>query len=184
MATSPAIFLDRDGVINEDGDYVSRVDDFHFIEGSIEAMLKLKQAGWKLVVVTNQSGIARGLYSEDEFLALTEWMDWSLVDRGITLDGIYYCPHHPEFGEGEYHQQCSCRKPEPGMLLQAAEELALDLANSWMIGDKTSDLLAAQKAGVMNRILVHSGKVATPEGQSLATHMADDLAQAVELIIK
>ncbi|MFM2479030.1 D-glycero-beta-D-manno-heptose 1,7-bisphosphate 7-phosphatase [Celerinatantimonas sp. MCCC 1A17872] len=183
MAKQPAIFLDRDGVINQDGDYVCSVDDFHFIDGSIEAMQALKQKGWLLVVVTNQSGIARGYFSEDDFLALTEWMDWSLVDRGVTLDGIYYCPHHPDFGQGDYRQVCDCRKPEPGMFLQAANELDIDLANSWMIGDKASDLLGAKRAEIAHRILVKSGKEVTEQAKELAESIVDDLSAAAKLIL-
>ncbi|MFM2482439.1 D-glycero-beta-D-manno-heptose 1,7-bisphosphate 7-phosphatase [Celerinatantimonas sp. YJH-8] len=184
MNKTPAIFLDRDGVINEDGNYVATADDFHFIKGSIEAMQQLKKLGWRLVVVTNQSGIARGLYSEDQFLHLTEWMDWSLADRGVDLEGIYYCPHHPDYGQGEYHQDCDCRKPKPGMFLQASEELNIDLTQSWMIGDKASDLEAAKNAGVEQRILVRSGKPLTQDGEQLATYILDDLAAAAQLIAK
>jgi D-glycero-D-manno-heptose 1,7-bisphosphate phosphatase len=99
-----AIFLDRDGVINQDTGYVSHSDDFVFIDGVIDALKQLKDKGYLLVVVTNQSGIARGLFTEDDFMRLTEWMDWSLADRGVDLDGIYFCPHHPTEGSGSrYH---------------------------------------------------------------------------------
>ena len=91
-----AVFLDRDGTLNIDYGYVHKIDDFQFIEGCIDALKELKGMGYLLVLVTNQSGIARGYFSEDQFLQLTEWMDWSLADRGVDLDGIYYCPHHPE----------------------------------------------------------------------------------------
>ena len=121
--SKPAIFLDRDGVINEDTGYVSQVDDFHFLPGAIEAMQLLKKKGYLLIVVTNQSGIARGYFSEDDFMNLTEWMDWSLADRDVDLDGIYFCPHHPDHGA-----PCDCRKPEPGMLLLAQQELGIDMA--------------------------------------------------------
>ena len=104
-----AIFLDRDGTLNIDHGYVYKIEDFQFIEGSIDALKALKELGYLLVLVTNQSGIARGYFSEEQFLQLTEWMDWSLADRGIDLDGIYYCPHHPE-GKGEYKEDCACRK--------------------------------------------------------------------------
>ncbi len=112
MSKKIAIFLDRDGVINEDGDYVYKIDDFHFLKDSIEAMQMIKQKGYAIVIVTNQSGIARGLYSEEEFLSLTEWMDWSLMDRGVELDGVYYCPHHATAGVGKYKCECNCRKPK------------------------------------------------------------------------
>ncbi|WP_035477734.1 D-glycero-beta-D-manno-heptose 1,7-bisphosphate 7-phosphatase [Aliagarivorans taiwanensis] len=180
----PAIFLDRDGVVNVDNGYVSEVDDFEFIEGSIEAMQALKNAGWLLVLVTNQSGIARGYFSEEQFMSLTEWMDWSLADRGVDLDGIYFCPHHPTKGQGDYLQDCNCRKPKPGMLLDAAKELDIDLANSWIVGDKPADLQAGQAAGLSNLLLVRSGKPVTEEGEALATKVVDDLAAASELILQ
>ncbi|MFM2485872.1 D-glycero-beta-D-manno-heptose 1,7-bisphosphate 7-phosphatase [Celerinatantimonas yamalensis] len=183
MAKQPAIFLDRDGVINEDGNYVGCVDDFHFIEGSIEAMQAFKKAGWLVVVVTNQSGIARGVFSEADFLALTEWMDWSLVDRGVTLDGIYYCPHHPDYGGEDYQQVCDCRKPNPGMFMQAAEELDIDLEQSWMVGDKESDLLAAKRAGVQHRLLVRSGEAISSSTEELAEQVIANLAAASEIIL-
>ncbi|CAG8998473.1 MAG: D-glycero-beta-D-manno-heptose-1,7-bisphosphate 7-phosphatase [Candidatus Celerinatantimonas neptuna] len=183
MSVAPAIFLDRDGVINEDGNYVSCVDEFHFIPGSIEAMQSLKEAGWKLIVVTNQSGIARDIFSEQQFLDLTEWMDWSLVDRSVALDGFYYCPHHPDYGTEEYRQNCDCRKPKPGMFLQAAKELKIDLATSWMIGDKPSDMQAAKAAGIKHRLLVKSGKPITDEGERLAEKVVIDLSDAAKVIL-
>ncbi len=117
MAKSvPAIFLDRDGTINVDHGYVHEIDNFEFIDGVIDAMRELKEMGYALVLVTNQSGIARGKFTEAQFETLTEWMDWSLADRGVDLDGIYYCPHHPQGAVEEYRQTCDCRKPHPGML--------------------------------------------------------------------
>lgn len=131
-----AIFLDRDGTINIDHGYVSEIDNFEFIEGVIEAMAELKAMGYALVLVTNQSGIGRGYYSEDQFLHLTEWMDWSLADRGVDLDGIYYCPHHPDAIIEEYKKECDCRKPATGMFMDAKAQLNIDMASSYMVGDK------------------------------------------------
>ena len=182
--TNRAVFLDRDGVLNKDEGYVGCVDDFHFIEGTIEALQSLKQAGFLLVLVTNQSGIARGRYSEDDFINLTEWMDWSLADKGVDLDGIYYCPHHPEHGLGEYKIDCDCRKPKPGMLLTAASELDINMAKSFMVGDKASDLQAAINAGVAHPILVKTGKVLSSEATALAELVTDNLASAAAYIIK
>ena len=142
-----AVFLDRDGVVNVDNGYVSKVDDFEFIEGVIEACKKLKEKGYLLVVVTNQSGIARGYFSEEQFHTLTEWMDWSLADRGVDLDGIFYCPHHAEKGVGEFKIDCDCRKPKPGMLLDAARDHGLDLSRSFMVGDRWRDVGAGINAG-------------------------------------
>ncbi|WP_297893170.1 D-glycero-beta-D-manno-heptose 1,7-bisphosphate 7-phosphatase [Shewanella sp.] len=174
IAVNRAVFLDRDGVINKDHGYVHQVDDFEYIEGVFEACLALKQMGFKLVVVTNQSGIARGIYSEDQFHSLTEWMDWNFADKGVELDGIYYCPHHAEKGIGEYKVDCDCRKPKPGMLNDAAKFLKIDLPQSVMVGDKAEDMQAAKAAGVTTRILVRSGKVIADSSD--ATIVLDSIA--------
>ncbi|MGR2766496.1 D-glycero-beta-D-manno-heptose 1,7-bisphosphate 7-phosphatase [Photobacterium ganghwense] len=172
----PAVFIDRDGVINIDRGYVHTVDDFEYVEGVFEACKKLKAMGYLLVLVTNQAGIARGMYTEDEFLTLTEWMDWNFVDNGVEFDGIYYCPHHPTEGQGDYLQDCNCRKPKPGMFLSARDFLKIDMANSVMIGDKTDDMLAAQAADVGTRVLVRTGKPVTEEGTQLADAVLDSIA--------
>ncbi len=171
-----AIFLDRDGTINIDHGYVHQIDDFQFIEGVIDTLRQLKKKGYLLVIVTNQSGIARGYFSEAQFLQLTEWMDWSLAEQDVDLDGIYYCPHHPE-GKGEFKQQCDCRKPEAGMLLQAIRDLKIDPAQSVMVGDKLEDLLAAEKAGVKTKVLVRSGKTVTAEGEAKADYVLNSLVE-------
>ncbi|WP_147195457.1 D-glycero-beta-D-manno-heptose 1,7-bisphosphate 7-phosphatase [Pantoea sp. MBD-2R] len=172
----PAIFLDRDGTINVDHGYVHESDNFQFIDGVIDAMRELKKMGYALVMVTNQSGIARGIFTEDTFMHLTEWMDWSLADREIDLDGIYYCPHHPEAIVEEYRQECDCRKPQPGMLLSAQKELNIDMAASYMVGDKIDDMLAGKAAGVGIKVLVRSGKPVTEEGENAADWVIDSLA--------
>ncbi|MBV1840493.1 MULTISPECIES: D-glycero-beta-D-manno-heptose 1,7-bisphosphate 7-phosphatase [Photobacterium] len=172
----PAVFIDRDGVINIDRGYVHTVDDFEYVEGVFEACKKLKAMGYLLVLVTNQAGIARGMYTEDEFLTLTEWMDWNFVDNGVEFDGIYYCPHHPTEGQGDYLQDCNCRKPKPGMFISARDFLKIDMANSVMIGDKTDDMLAAQAADVGTRVLVRTGKPVTEEGTQLADAVLDSIA--------
>ncbi len=172
----PAIFLDRDGTINVDHGYIHEIDNFQFIEGAIEAMHELKKMGFALVMVTNQSGIARGIFSEDDFMQLTEWMDWSLADRDVDLDGIYFCPHHPEAVIEEYRQQCDCRKPQPGMLLSAQKELNIDMAASYMVGDKIDDMLAGKAAGVGRKVLVRSGKPVTAEGENAADWVINSLA--------
>ncbi len=176
----PAVFLDRDGVINVDTGYVGNVDDFEFIEGVIPALKLLKQKGYQLVVVTNQSGIARGYFTEDEFMALTEWMDWSLADLGIDLDGIYYCPHHPDAKIEEYREECDCRKPQPGMFNSAREFLKIDMGASYMVGDKVSDLKAAQAAGVGTCYLVRSGQAFDEQDEQAADAVYADLAEVAK----
>ncbi|ACJ28746.1 Histidinol phosphatase domain protein [Shewanella piezotolerans WP3] len=172
-----AVFLDRDGVINIDHGYVHKVDDFEYVDGVFEACLSLKKAGYLLAVVTNQSGIARGMYTEEQFHTLTEWMDWNFADKGVELDGIYYCPHHSEKGVGEYKIDCDCRKPKPGMMLTAADFLKIDLSQSVMVGDKRDDMLAAKAAGIPTRVLVRTGKSVTDEAIAAATVVLDSVAE-------
>ncbi|PLR32875.1 D-glycero-beta-D-manno-heptose-1,7-bisphosphate 7-phosphatase [Chimaeribacter californicus] len=180
----PAIFLDRDGTLNVDHGYVHEIDNFQFIEGVIEACHTLKQMGFALVVVTNQSGIARGMFTEDQFMQLTEWMDWSLADRDVDLDGIYFCPHHPEGSVEAYRQECECRKPHPGMLLSAQQELNIDMAASYMVGDKPEDMQAGLTAGVGTKVLVRSGKPVTEDGEHYADWVLNSLADLPEAIKK
>lgn len=170
-----AVFLDRDGVINVEKDYVYTIDEFEFIEDSIEALKILQDKGYALVVVTNQSGIARGYYTEEDFLKLTEWMDWCLIDRGVTLDGIYYCPHHPEKGVGKYKVDCNCRKPKAGLIFDAVKQLNIDLSRSVMVGDKISDVECGINAGIKRNYLVRSGHALSAEAEKKATGVYKDL---------
>lgn len=142
-----AFFLDRDGVINVDHGYVSSVGEFQFMDNLFDVLRSLSGKGYVLVVVTNQSGIGRGYYTESDFKKLTRWMLRQLSLEGIELAAVYSCSHSPEEG-------CNCRKPSPGMLLQAERDLGLDLSASWMIGDKESDMEAAKVAGVRNRVFL------------------------------
>lgn len=171
----PAVFLDRDGVINVDHGYVHDEHDFEFVEGVFEATKMLKEMGYLLVLVTNQSGIARGIFSEDRFLSLTQWMDWNFIDHDVEFDGIYYCPHHPIHGVGKYKEDCDCRKPKPGMFISARDFLNIDMARSVMVGDKAEDLIAAQAAQVGTKILVRTGKPVTENGETLADVVLDSI---------
>jgi D-glycero-D-manno-heptose 1,7-bisphosphate phosphatase len=157
-----AAFLDRDGVINIDRGYVYRKEDFEFVPGTLEGARRLHDAGFLLVVTSNQSGIGRGLYSEGDFATLTAWMKQRFLESGAPLAGVYYCPHHPTEATGIYRRECGCRKPAPGMLLTAARELGIDLAASIMFGDKLSDLEAARAAGVPVRVLLGTDSRAVP----------------------
>ena len=174
-----AIFLDRDGTINIDHGYVHKIDDFQFIKGVGKALKQLQDKGYLLVLVTNQSGIARGYFTEEQFTQLTEWMDWSLdEDYGVVLDGIYYCPE----GKGEYREDCNCRKPKSGMFLQAIKDLNIDPEKSYMVGDKLEDLLAAEAAGVQTKVLVKTGKEITEAGREKADLVLDSLVDLVRFV--
>jgi D-glycero-D-manno-heptose 1,7-bisphosphate phosphatase len=176
-----AAFLDRDGVINFDRAYVHRQDDFEFIPGVFDAARALRRLGYALVTVTNQSGIGRGNYTVDDFLALDEWMHGRFRAEGADLLATYYCPHHPTEAMEPFRVNCDCRKPRPGMLLRAAEEHGLSLERSLMIGDKPSDLEAARAAGVPVRVLVGTDGRAVPPDLAqpgLATARHRSLAEA------
>ncbi len=146
--TNRAFFLDRDGVINIDHGYVCHPEQFDFVPGVFEACKKIIEQGYLIVVVTNQAGIGRGYYTEDEFLALTAWMKQEFARRQITIADVRFCPHHATHGQGKYLKDCENRKPNPGMLIAAAEEHQIDLSRSVMVGDKTSDMEAGQRAGI------------------------------------
>lgn len=149
----PAVFLDRDGTLNVEKNYLYRPDDWEWIPGSVEAIRQINEMGWLAIVVTNQAGIARGFYSEADVGRLHFHVDGLLAAAGARIDAYYICPHHPDFGT---QRNCDCRKPQPGMLLHAAKEFSIDLAGSYMVGDKESDIQAAQRAGV-TPILVVTG---------------------------
>jgi len=142
-----AVFLDRDGVINIDKAYVSKIEDFEFCEGVFEALAHFQNLGYLLIIVTNQSGIGRGYYSEEDFQILSDWMQKEFLHVKIKIDAIYHCPHAPQ-------AQCACRKPKSGMFFKAIEDFDIDVANSWMIGDKQTDMEAAIGAGISNTILL------------------------------
>jgi len=180
----PAIFLDRDGTINIDYGYVYKINDFQFIEGVIDACRELKAMGFALVLSTNQSGIARKKFTELQFITLTKWMNWSLADSGVNLDGIYFCPHHPESDADKYRQLCNCRKPLPGMLLQAKNELHINMSASYMVGDTIEDMQAAQAAHVASKVLLRSGKEITTDAVAAADWVLDSLANLPAMIQK
>jgi len=144
----PALFLDRDGVLNVDTGYVHLPEEFQWIDGAPEAVKMFNDAGYLVIVITNQSGIGRGLYSEEEFKGFTRWIDEKLRSRGAHIDAVYYCPHHPTEAQGRYKTDCSCRKPKPGLIDRALTECPIDQACSVMIGDKASDIQAARCIGI------------------------------------
>ena len=178
-----AVFLDRDGTINQEVGYLHRVEDFVFIPGAPEAIRLLRGAGFLVVVVTNQAGIARGLYDEAALERLHEHLAVELAAAGTGIDASYFCPHHPRHGVGPYQVDCACRKPLPGMLLQAAADLGIALADSWLVGDKLSDIQAGLAAGC-RPVLVRTGYgTATEPSLPAGVTACDDLLAAARLIL-
>lgn len=153
LSLSKALFLDRDGVINHDYGYVYKAQDFDLIDGVIELTQFAVQNGFRIIVITNQAGIGRGLYSEADFFAITEYMKSLFNSVGVKIDEVYFAPTHPEFGLGKYLREDPNRKPNPGMILQAKQNFNIDLKSSILIGDKASDLEAGLRAGVGTNIL-------------------------------
>ena len=150
---SRALFLDRDGVINYDTGYVYRIADFTFVSGVFELVSAAKEAGYRIIIVTNQAGIGRGLYTEDDFRTLMDWVARQFRRNGGTIDGVYYCPNHPIHGLGHFRVDCPNRKPRPGMIHQAANDHNLDLSRSILVGDKSTDIAAGRAAGISQCIL-------------------------------
>jgi D-glycero-D-manno-heptose 1,7-bisphosphate phosphatase len=151
-----ALFLDRDGVVNVDSGYVHEPSKCVFMDSIFDIVRAANRADHAVVLITNQAGIGRGFFSIDQFQAFTQWMLAEFEQRNARIDRVYFCPHHPEFGLGQYRVACECRKPQPGMLIQARDDLELDMQSSLMVGDKHSDLEAAARAGVGHRFLFTS----------------------------
>jgi len=143
-----ALLLDRDGTLNVDRGWVHRPEDFCWTEDAREAIRWANDRGILVPVITNQSGIARGYYTEEEFWAFTGWIDRQLAERGAHIDGTYYCPHHPSEGLGAYHRECRCRKPGPALIERALEEWKADPAQTVLVGNSRSDMDAAEAAGI------------------------------------
>ncbi|MBK7876633.1 MAG: D-glycero-beta-D-manno-heptose 1,7-bisphosphate 7-phosphatase [Planctomycetes bacterium] len=169
----PAVFLDRDGTLTVESDWVTSGADLVLVPGAAEAIALLERAGFAVVVVTNQSAVARGMIDERELGAIHARFEELLAERGARLDGIYSCPHHPTEGVGAWRRECECRKPKPGLVLQAARELGLDLARSWIVGDALRDLEAGWSAGT-RAVLVATGKGAREHATALAKGRAPD----------
>lgn len=184
----PAVFLDRDGTLNREVEgALSRLEQLELLPGAAEAAARLCAAGHPLVVVTNQSAVARGWCTLDDVRAVNAELTRRLEAAGATLAGVYVCPHHPEAGEAPYRRACPCRKPDAGLLRRAAREHGLDLARSWIVGDAVRDLAAGRAVGA-RAVLVETGKGAreaarlTELGEPAPTVVAD-LAAAADLIL-
>ena len=172
--TIKTIFLDRDGVINIDRGYLYRISDFEFIEGVFDACLHFHHLGYKIIIISNQSGIGRGYYNENDYHKLNEWMLAQFNNKSIKILDTFYCPHSPVL-------LCECRKPRPGMFMEAKDKHNISMEKSWMIGDRDTDIKAANLAGITNTILVRSGHI-TNESNSKSSFTTDSIKQSKELI--
>jgi len=168
------IFLDRDGVINKDINYLHKIDDFEFIDGIFDACLHFQSLGYTIIIITNQSGIERGYYNESDYQILNQWMLGNFNERDIKILDTFHCPHGPKSG-------CECRKPKPGMFEKAQAKHHIDMKKSWMIGDKETDIQAANLAGIDNTILVKSGQLIDEIGSN-ATFFIDSVKQTKQVI--
>jgi D-glycero-D-manno-heptose 1,7-bisphosphate phosphatase len=177
-----AAFVDRDGVINVETGFLHRVEDFQFLPGAVQGLLRLQAAGYLLVVITNQSGIARGLYTEADYLRLTAHMQGLLSAAGVELSAVEYCPHLPDARIARYRVDCDCRKPLPGMLTRAAAALNIELATSILVGDRAADIQAGRSAGVGRCWLVRSGAALSQADIELADAVFDDLAHCARAL--
>ncbi|MBN3032498.1 MAG: D-glycero-beta-D-manno-heptose 1,7-bisphosphate 7-phosphatase [Candidatus Saganbacteria bacterium] len=183
-AKSKAVFLDRDGTLIEDSGYISSPDQIKFIPGAIEAVKRLNEAGYKVVIISNQAGVARGLLAENMLQTIDKIIHREVLSGGGHIDASYYCPHHPEHGVYPYKQACECRKPHPGMLKRAVREKDLELAGSFMIGDKSSDIETGKRAGTKT-VFVRTGHGRDEEKKlkEKPDHTADNLAAAARWIL-
>jgi D-glycero-D-manno-heptose 1,7-bisphosphate phosphatase len=184
---TPAVFLDRDGTINEDVGYPSRVEEIRIYPHAYEAVRKIKEAGFRAVVVTNQSGIGRGYLTEEDLAAIHAYIAGAFEARGARIDAFYYCPHYELSSLAGYGGACECRKPEPGLGLRAAADLGLDLARSYMVGDKIEDIAFGRAIGAVP-VLVRTGYGPASELRLRGTAdapaaVADDLLAAVDWIL-
>ena len=147
-----AIFLDRDGVINKEKNYLYQIKEFEFIDGVFEACKYFQSLGYLIIIITNQAGMARGMYTEKDFESLTKWMVKEFKKKNVLISKVYHCSHHPEFSGN-----CECRKPKPGMISNAQKEFNIDLTKSILVGDKNSDIEAGLSAGVRMNFLIQTG---------------------------
>ncbi len=186
MMKKIGIFLDRDGTINEELEFISSPDEVILIHGSAAAIKEANKLGLKVFVITNQSGIARGFIKEDELAAVHNTLVELLNNEGAHLDAIYFCPHHPEYGEPPYRVECDCRKPNIGMLKQAEAEFGIDLKHSFVIGDRIADVKAAQSVGAKSiLVLTGYGKNQIDEIQSqniYVDYIAKNLYDAMQFV--
>lgn len=183
MKNNTAVFLDRDGTINEEVGYLSRPDQLRLIPGASRAIRLINEGGMKAVVVTNQSGVARGYFSEEMVETIHGRLDEMLREKGARIDRFYFCPHHPVYGNGPYKIACSCRKPESGLFLRASEELDIDLARSYVVGDMLKDIDAGKRVGAKG-VLVRTGYGRNVTQTDKPAYIAEDVLDAVKWILQ
>jgi len=169
-----AVFLDRDGVINNEIGYLHKTKDFKFIDGVFKACNYFQKKGYLIIIITNQSGIGRGYYTEEDFHILNNWMNKQFSINGIDITDIFYCPHAPD-------DDCNCRKPKPGLIQNALQKHSINIARSWMIGDKESDITAGHVAGISNTILVKTGHE-IDELKTNAKYILKSIKESIQLI--
>lgn len=172
-----ALFLDRDGVVNLEKNYLYRIEDFGFVDGIFDLCRAAVQAGYCLIIVTNQAGIARGYFTEKQFHELMDWVRIQFSRQNLPLTDVFYCPHHPVHGQGEYKIECECRKPQPQMLIDAARKHNLDLRESIIVGDKISDIKAGKAAHLKTTVLAGTGHAVSTEDKAQADIYVDTLSQ-------
>jgi D-glycero-D-manno-heptose 1,7-bisphosphate phosphatase len=173
--TIKTIFLDRDGVVNEEINYLFKIEDFIFIDGVFEACCYFQKLGYQIIIITNQSGIARGYFSENDFQIISQWMKSRFDNQNIKILDIFHCPHSAE-------SNCECRKPKPGMFNEAKIKYNINMQESWMIGDSERDIIAANLAGIKNTIQVRSGHK-IDEKKSKAKFLINSIQQSQDIIL-
>lgn len=183
-----AVFIDRDGTISEEVGYINHASRFLTFPYAADAIKKLNESGWLAIVVTNQAGVARGYFAEEMIQTVHQRMTEDLARGGAKLDAVYYCAHHPSVGEPPYRLDCDCRKPKPGLITRAAGDFAIDLENSWMVGDRYSDIELARNAGVKSAFVLSGyGRGEWEHQRTNWTEqpdlVAEDLLEAVRLIV-
>jgi len=177
-----ALFIDRDGVINKEKDYVYRIEDFEFIDGVFGALKQAGDLGYKIIIITNQAGIARGLFTEEDFHKITQWMCREFEKRGVQITDVFYDPYHPVYGKGKYKKDSMNRKPNPGMIMEAVKKYRIDVKRSALAGDKMSDIEAGKRAGIEKLFLVRTGYPVDKSVVPAGCLVVDTLKQVVEAL--
>jgi D-glycero-D-manno-heptose 1,7-bisphosphate phosphatase len=172
--TIKTIFLDRDGVINKEKNYLNKIADFEFIDGVFAACQHLSKLNYEIIIITNQSGISRGYYTKSDFRKINDWMIKQFKYNNISILDTFYCPHSPK-------DNCQCRKPKPGLLLKAQKKYSIDMKKSWFIGDKEDDITSANNSGIFNTILVRSGHK-IDESKSKSKYFLESIHDSIQVI--